>query len=83
MEYTGETGRHFGDRNKEHLRAPSLIFNDFQTTGYNVILDNFSIVGMESRGFPRTIKEAMFFRVNNPPSNRNLGKYLSTTPNLG
>ena len=75
MEYIGETGISFGERCKEHLRALSSIFNHFQTAGHNITLDNFSIVCRESQGFTRTIKEAMFIRVNDPPLNRNLGKY--------
>ena len=78
MEYIGETGRNFGERYKEHLRAPSPIFDHFQTTGHNITMDNFSIVGREPQGFTRTIKEAMYIRVNDLPLNRNLGKYQLT-----
>ena len=75
MEYIGETGRKFGERYKEHFRAPSPIFHHFKTTGHNITLDNFSIVGNESQSFTRIIKEAMLIRVNDLPLNRNLGKY--------
>ena len=74
MKYIGETGICFGERYKEHLMASSPIFNHFQTTGHNITLDNFTIVGRESQGFTRTIKKAMFIRVNIPHLNRNLGK---------
>ena len=74
MEYIGGKGRSFGERYKEHLRAPCPILNHFQTIVHNIILENFSIVGRKSQGFTRTIKEAMFIRVNDPPLNRNLGK---------
>ena len=75
MEYLWETGRSFGEKYQKHLRAPSPILDHFQTSGHNITLDNFSIVGMESQYFTRPIKEAMFIRVNDPPLNRNLGKY--------
>ena len=64
-----------GERYKEHLRTPFPIFNHFQTTGHNITLDNFSIVGSKPQGFTRTMKEAIFIRVNDPPLNKNLGKY--------
>ena len=75
MEYIGETGINFGDRYEEHLRAPSPIFDHSQTTGHSIKLDNFSIVDRESQGITRTMKEAMYIWVNDPPLNRNLGKY--------
>ena len=74
MEYIEETGRNFDERYKEHLRVPSPIFDHFQTTGHNT-LDNFLIVGRESQGFTRTIKEEMFITVNEATLNRNLGRY--------
>ena len=75
MEYIGQTGRGFGERYKEHLGTPSPIFDHFQTTGHNITLDNLSIVGRESQGFTRAIKDAMLIRVNDLPLNRNLDKY--------
>ena len=77
VEYIGETGRTFGEKYKKHLRAPFSIYDHANTTGHSIQLDNFSIVDRESLGFLRTIK-AMFIRVNDPPLNRNLGKYQLT-----
>ena len=74
-EYIGESSRTFGERFGEHLKAPSPIYDHFNTTGDNVIIDNFSIVGREYQNFIRTIKEALYIRVNNPSLNRNIGKY--------
>ena len=37
--------------------------------------DCFNIIGREDRDLARTIKEAIYIRVNNPSLNRNLGKY--------
>ena len=76
MEYTGWTGRNLGGRYKEYFRDLSSILDWFQSI--DTTLGNFSIVGSEPQGFTRTIKEAMFIRVNNQPLNRNLGKYQLT-----
>ena len=40
-----------------------------------VTIDNFSIVGKEDQSLMRTIKEALYIRVNNPSLKRNIGKY--------
>ena len=53
---------------------PLPIFNHSQPTGDIIKLDNF-IMSRESQGITRTIREAMYIRVNDPSSNRNLGKY--------
>ena len=72
-EYIGET---FGERFKEHLKAPSPIYDHSNITGHSTTLDNFSIVGREEQNLSRLIKESMFIRVNNPSLNRSIGKYL-------
>ena len=46
-EYIGELSRTFGERFKEHLKAPSPIFDHYNTTGHQVSIENFSIVGRE------------------------------------
>ena len=74
-EYIGESFRTFGERFKEHLKAPSPIFDHYKTTGHQVSLENFSIVGREEQNLMRAIKEALYIRVNNPSLNRNIGKY--------
>ena len=61
-----ETGRSFDERFKEHLRAPSPIFNHFKTTGHNITLDNFS--------------EAIFMRVMTHLKQES--GQISTTPHL-
>ena len=47
----------------------------YNITGYNISIDNFSIVGREDQNLIRNIKEALYIRVNNPSLNRNIGKY--------
>ena len=74
-EYIGETARTFGDRLKEHLKAPSPIYDHSNTTGHDANISNFSIVGREEQNLSRLIKESMFIRVNNPSLNKNIGRY--------
>ena len=74
-EYIGESSRTFGERFKEHLKAPSPVFDHYNSTGHQVSLENFSIVGREEQNLMRAIKEALYIRVNNPSLNRNIGKY--------
>ena len=74
-EYIGESARNFEERLKEHLKAPSPIYDHHNTSGHDVTTDNFSILGREDQNLTRTIKEALFIRANNPSLNRNIGKY--------
>ena len=74
-EYIGESSRVFGDRFKEHQKAPSPIFDHTTISGHDISIDNFSIVGREDQNLNRAIKEALFIRVNNPSLNRNVGKF--------
>ena len=74
-EYIGESGRTFGERYREHMRSPSPIMDHHNTTGHEVSLDNFTIVGREENNIARNIKEAIFIRVNDPSLNRNIGKF--------
>ena len=74
-EYIGESSRVFGERFKEHQKAPSPIFDHTNTTGHIINIDNFSIVGREDQTLKRAIKEILFIRVNDPSLNRNIGKF--------
>ena len=74
-EYIGETARTFGERYKEHLKAPSPIHDHSNTSGHSITLNNCSIVDREEQNLSRLIKESMFIRVNNPSLNENIGKY--------
>ena len=73
-EYIGESSRTYGQRFREHLKTPSPIFGHLNNTGHNVTIDNFSIVGREDQNLMRTIKEALYIKVNNPSLNKNIGK---------
>ena len=74
-EYIRESARTFDERFKEHLKAPSPIYEHDNTTGHKTTVDNFKIIGREGHGISRTIQEAIYIRVNNPTLNRNVGKY--------
>ena len=55
--------------------GPSPIHAHIQQIGHNTTSNNFNIIGREDRDLARTIKEAIYIRVNNPMLNRNVGKY--------
>ena len=74
-EYVGNSGRTFTGRYKEHMKAPSPIHDHHNTTGHDISINNFSIVGGEDQNLARSIKEAIFIRVNDPSLNRVIGKY--------
>ena len=74
-EYIGESSRTFGERFKEHQKTPSPIYDHSNTTGHTTTIENFSIVEREDQNLIRTIKGALYIRVNNPSINRNTGKY--------
>ena len=73
--YIGESGRFLGERVKEHLKAPSPIHLHSATTGHPMDPNQFNIMHKEVHSQSRTIKEAMFIRVQDPPLNCNIGKY--------
>ena len=74
-EYIGESSRTFGERYKEHLKAPSPIYDHHNIRGHETSIENFSIVGREDQNLIRAIKEAIYIRVNNPSLNKNISKY--------
>ena len=55
-EYIGESGRSFGERFKEHLKAPSPIFQHQCSSGHTTSINNFKIIGKEENSLARTIK---------------------------
>ena len=73
--YIGESGRSLGERVKEHFKTPSPIHHHSTTTGHPMDPNQFNIVHKEVNSLSRTIKEAMFICIQDPPLNRNLGKY--------
>ena len=74
-EYIGETSRTFGERYKEHLKAPSAIHHHSTLTGHITNQNNFQIIGREGHNLARNIRESIYIRVNNPSLNNNIGKF--------
>ena len=58
-EYIGETSRTFGERYKEHLKAPSAIHKHSTLTGHPTNQNNFQIIGREGHNLARNIKESI------------------------
>ena len=65
-EYIAESKRAFRERIKEHLRVPLPILEHSKTVGHQISVANFTIVGRELHNLVRTIKEAIYMRVNDP-----------------
>ena len=74
-EYIGETSRTFGERYKEHLKAPSAIHHHKSQTCHPTNHNNFQIIGREGHNLARNIKESIYIRVNNPTLKNNIGKF--------
>ena len=66
-EYIGETSRTFGERYKEHLKAPSAIHHHSSQTGHPTNHNNFQIIGREGHNLARNIKESIL--------NNDIGKF--------
>ena len=79
--YIGESGRSLGERVKEHFKAPSPIHLHSTTTGHPMDPNQFNTVHKEVNNQSRTIKEAMFICVQDPPQQK-FGK-ISTTTYMG
>ena len=71
-EYIGESGRTFAERFKEHQKPPSPIFDHCNTSGHQININKFTIVGREDQNLIRAIKEAILI---NPSLNKNIGKW--------
>ena len=74
-EYIGESSRTFGERYKEHLKAPSPIYEHQNNTDHITSVENFKIIGRKGHNMARAVKGAMYIRENNPTLKRNIGKY--------
>ena len=55
-EYIGETSRTFGERYKEHLKAPTAIHQHSSQTGHPTSHNNFQIIGREGHNLARNIR---------------------------
>ena len=73
-EYIGETARTFGERLKEHLKAPSPVYDHGAISGHGASINGFGMVGREEHNLSRLIKESMFVRVNGPSLGKGVGR---------
>ena len=55
--------------------ASSPIYDHVNITGHETNMDNVTIVSRKSHNLNRTIKEAIYIRINDQSLNRNSGKY--------
>ena len=69
-EYIGESSRTFGERFKEHQKAPSPIYDHSNTAVHTVTIENFSIVRREDQNLIRTIKEALLHKGQSIPQQK-------------
>ena len=65
-EYIEKYSRTYGKRLIENLKAPSRKHDHYNITGHAITIENFSIVQREDQNLMRTIKEALYKRVNSP-----------------
>ena len=56
-EYIGESSRSFGERFREHQKAPSPMYDHHNITGHDTTIPNFSIVGREDQNVTRAIRK--------------------------
>ena len=68
--YIAKSGWTFWESLREHLRVPSPIYGHAYNSGHHTNFDNFSIEDRKHNTIARTIKEAMFIRVNDTFLNR-------------
>ena len=62
-EYIRETSRTFGERHKEHLKAPSPLHHHSNQTGHSTSHNNFQIIGREGHNLARNIKESILLGI--------------------
>ena len=65
----------YSSSSDQEMEVQIPVFLTIQHTGHSATVDNFNIIRMEDRDLARTIKEAIYIRVNNPSLHRNVGKY--------
>ena len=73
-EYVGESSRTFVERFKQHLKAPSPVYDHQNNSGHITSVENLRIIG-SGDNMARAIKKAIYITVNNSTLNRNIGKY--------
>ena len=59
-EYIGESSRTFGERYREHWKAPLPIYDHQNNSGHITTVENIRIIGREGNNMARAIKEATY-----------------------
>ena len=78
-EYIGESARTFDERFKEHLKAPSPIYEHDNTTGHKTTVDNFKIIGREGHGISRNHPGGHLYQSKQPYTEQKCGKIQPAT----
>ena len=73
--YIGKSAKTIEERFKEHLKAPSPIYDYQQKTGLCTSVEDFNMLGREGHSLTRSLIQSIFMRVSNLILNRNIGKY--------
>ena len=71
----GSQAEHLQKGSENTFKVPSPIHDHYNTTGHDISIDNFSIMGRDGQAIARSIKEAILIRVSDPSLNRNIDKY--------
>ena len=77
-EYIGESSRTFGERFREHLKAPPQYMTLLTSLVTIPPLTTSALWRREDQHLIRDIKEAIYIRVNNLSLDKNIGKYHLT-----
>ena len=73
-EYIAKSDKNFAERFIEQLKAPSPIYDHYNTTDHTATVDNLITVRMEKKTLPNQLKKP-FSSVNDPSLNRNIDNY--------
>ena len=57
--YIAESSRTFGEKFREHLKAPFPFYNHFNIIGHSTTIENLSIVGREDQNLFRISKKQL------------------------
>ena len=85
--YIGETGRQLNTRIGEHKKSvrldgiSSAVGEHQMDTGHDIAWDEVSVLGIESKDYPRKIREAIEIRTQHPSLNCDLGLELPASYN--
>ena len=85
--YIGETGRQLNTRIGEHKKSvrlegiSSAVGEHQMDTGHDIAWDDISVLGVDSKDYPRKVREAIEIKRQQPPLNRDQGLELPSLYN--